>query len=99
MGETRMGEADMTDYEALEREHLGDPDKRTGIYAPKQWRCTHDRTFGEACRQCDIARAKEVINQWGDEVDRARRIIGSRHLYDELLEGIDALQLMLRTGK
>lgn len=26
---------DATDYEALEREHLGDPDKRTGIYAPK----------------------------------------------------------------
>jgi hypothetical protein len=24
-----------TDYAALEREHLGDPDKRTGIYAPR----------------------------------------------------------------
>jgi hypothetical protein len=30
-------EADATDYEALEREHLGDPVKRTGIY---QWRDT-----------------------------------------------------------
>lgn len=26
----------MTDYEALEREHFGDPDKRTGIYVPKR---------------------------------------------------------------
>lgn len=33
----------MTDYEALEREHLGDPDKRTGIYAPKE---------GCQCRAC-----------------------------------------------
>jgi Lar family restriction alleviation protein len=27
---------DETDYAALEREHLGDPDKRTGIYAPRE---------------------------------------------------------------
>jgi len=26
----------MTDYEALEREHFGDPEKRTGVYAPKR---------------------------------------------------------------
>ncbi|KXU82443.1 hypothetical protein CI15_33455 [Paraburkholderia monticola] len=31
----KAGEADNTDYEALERERLGDPEKRTGIYAPK----------------------------------------------------------------
>lgn len=36
MGELREGEADMTDYEALEREHFGDFDKGTGIYAPKR---------------------------------------------------------------
>ncbi|KAA0089296.1 hypothetical protein CIW54_07465 [Paraburkholderia sp. T12-10] len=29
-------EAERTDYEALEREHFGDPDKHTGIYAPKR---------------------------------------------------------------
>ena len=27
--------APATDYAALEREHLGDPDKKRGIYAPK----------------------------------------------------------------
>jgi hypothetical protein len=26
----------MTDYAALEQDHFGDPDKRTGIYAPKR---------------------------------------------------------------
>jgi hypothetical protein len=63
------------------------------------WICSHGKTLGEPCRQCDIARAKDVINQWGDEVDRARRIVGSRHLYDELIEGIDALQGILRDRK
>lgn len=37
-------EADATDYEALEREHLGDPVKRTGIY---QWRDTGPLETGD----------------------------------------------------
>lgn len=64
-----------------------------------QWVCSHGNKLNEPCRQCDIARAKEVINQWGDEVDRARKIIGNRHLYDELLAGIDALEKTLRRRK
>lgn len=63
------------------------------------WVCSHGKNLGESCRDCDIARAKEVINQWGDEVDRARRIIGTRHLYDKLLAGIDALEENLRARK
>lgn len=37
----------MTDYSALERDHFGDPDKGTGIYAPKvvSDRCSHRKTW------------------------------------------------------
>lgn len=64
-----------------------------------KWTCAHGFGLSETCRECDIAKAKEVVAQWGDEVDRARRVMGNRNLYDELLEGIDALQGMLRSRK
>lgn len=67
----------MTDYEALEREHLGDPDKRLGIYVPKAIndRCSHGKTWAEECPACELARAHETVNHWGAIVDEARRTI------------------------
>jgi hypothetical protein len=62
-----------------------------------RWVCVHGRTLDEVCRQCDIARAQAVINQWGDEVDRARQVVGNRSLFNELLEGIEELGRLART--
>jgi hypothetical protein len=48
-----MKEHEMTDrYEALEREHFGDPDKGTGIYAPKN----HERLIAQQALLIDRLR-------------------------------------------
>lgn len=74
----------MTDYEALEREHFGDPDKGTGIYAPKviNDRCSHGKTWGEECSACELVSAHEMVNHWGRAVDEARRVIAEATLPD-----------------
>lgn len=65
------------DYEALEREHLGDPDKRTGIYAPRSDAAPNDDARDAAryrfirddndCAQSD--RYWEAISAGGDRLD------------------------------
>lgn len=67
----------MTDYEALEREHFGDPDKRTGVYAPKviNDRCSHGKTWAEECPACKLVSAHETVRHWGKMVDEARKVI------------------------
>lgn len=84
MGELREGEADMTDYEALEREHFGDPDKGTGIYAPKviNDRCSHGVSWNDDCPACKLADAQRVVRQWGSTVDEARKTIAEVTLPD-----------------
>ncbi|HEX7892562.1 MAG TPA: hypothetical protein VF447_00130 [Terriglobales bacterium] len=63
------------------------------------WVCSHGKTLGEPCRECDIARAKEIVRQWGDEVDLARKIIGNRLHFDRLFEQLDVLEMSLRPRK
>jgi hypothetical protein len=42
---------------------------------PYTWVCSHGRTLGEKCFQCDVQRASEVVKQWGDYVDESRMVI------------------------
>lgn len=63
------------------------------------WVCSHGKTLGEPCRECDIARAKDIVRQWGDEVDRARRIIGNRLHIDRLFECLDELESSMKGRK
>jgi hypothetical protein len=56
-----------------------------------KWTCAHGFGLSETCRQCDLVRAREVVARWGDEVDSARRLIGNRNLFNELMEGIEEL--------
>lgn len=67
----------MTNHTEVEREHFGDPDLRTGIYAPKVLgdRCSHGKTWTEDCPECTLVVAKQIIEHWGDAVDDARRVI------------------------
>lgn len=44
--------SDEARYERLEREHLGDPDKKTGIYAPRAEMDTKTRYFIHSRRLC-----------------------------------------------
>jgi hypothetical protein len=65
---------DTTNYAAFEREHLGDPDKKTGIYAPKIIvdRCSHGKLWNEECPECELISAREFVKRWGPMVDEAR---------------------------
>ena len=67
----------MTDYEALEREHFGDLDRRTGVYAPKiiNDRCSHGKTWSQECPDCALVSAKGLVERWGPAVDEARKVI------------------------
>lgn len=67
----------MTDYEALKREHFGDPDKLTGVYATKviNDRCSHGKMWTEECPACKLVSALEMVNHWGRAVDEARKVI------------------------
>ncbi|WP_257757847.1 hypothetical protein [Burkholderia glumae] len=52
--------AEPTDYAAIEREHFGDPDKRTGIYAPAT---ADERAAHPDCHaKCDVC--------WGENGER-----------------------------
>lgn len=69
----------MTDYETIERGHFADPDKRTGIYAPKviNGRCSHGKTWAEDCPECALVSARQIVEHWGLSVDEARRVIAA----------------------
>lgn len=57
-----------TDYEALEREHLGDPDKRTGIYAtPCQPASAAQGAMKRACGDDECQACDLVPDNWPAE--------------------------------
>lgn len=40
-------------------------------------RCSHGKTWAEACPECEIVSAKEVVEHWGPVVDEARATIAA----------------------
>jgi hypothetical protein len=47
--------------------------------------CSHNAKWGE-CRECKLAAARSLVDQWGSEIDAARAVIAeaSRERMEEL---------------
>ena len=40
-----------------------------------RYRCIHGLTLTEPCKQCDLAAAQAVLDQWSTAVDEARKVV------------------------
>jgi hypothetical protein len=38
-------------------------------------RCSHGKTWGEYCPECELISARQIVDHWGEMVDEARRVI------------------------
>lgn len=58
--------------------------------------CSHGKPWSEECPECNLVAARELVAHWGSAVDEARKMIAAnkRHLFTELVEGIDELKRM-----
>lgn len=52
------------------------------------WVCSHGRKLNEPCFQCDLQRARQVVGQWGDCIDEARKLIAAGEIVDKKEETV-----------
>lgn len=48
-----------------------------------KWTCAHGFGLSETCRQCDLTRARDIVAQWGSQIDEARAKIAEAERMEE----------------